>query len=416
MRDYLQQIHPSMRDYYYIYSKNWKNMVDTVLYQYMNEMLRQTTQEHFRYLYQEIDWNARMVGITGPRGIGKSTMILQHIKKQSDISTMLYVSADHLFFNNHTLVYLADEFIKEGGTHLFIDEIHKYKEWSRELKQIYDIHAGLHVVFTGSSILDINKGQADLSRRALMYHMQGLSFREYLLLFHGINAPACTLDDILHHRVNISEVEHPLPLFRKYLANGYYPFSIEPGFGQRINQVIQQTIEIDIAQYADMKPATTRKLKQLLTVISGLAPYKPNFDHLAQEVSVSKNNVPDYLVYLEQAGMLGLLRDNTSGMRALGKIEKVYIDNPTLMTVLAGGDPDIGNLRETFFFNQMRVHYPILVSRESDFLINSYTFEVGGKKKGKKQIENVMNGRIVKDNIETGHGIVVPLWYFGMNY
>jgi predicted AAA+ superfamily ATPase len=246
--------------------------------------------------------------------------------------------------------------------------------------------------------------------------MQGLSFREYLLLFHGVDAPVYTLDDILRNEVNIPEVEHPLPLFRKYLATGYYPFSMEPGFAQRINQVVQQTMEVDIAQYADMKPATTRKLKQMLTVISGLAPYKPSFDNLAREISVSKNNVPDYLVYLEQAGMLSLLRDNTSGMRALGKIEKVYIDNPSLMTALAGGKPDIGNLRETFFFNQMRVNNPIMVSRESDFYINPYTFEIGGRKKGRKQIENVMNGRIVKDNIETGHGIVIPLWNFGMNY
>jgi len=382
----------------------------------MNEMLKQTTQEHFRYLYDEIDWNAHMVGITGPRGVGKSTMILQHIKKQHDISTMLYVSADHLYFNNHTLVYLADEFVKEGGTNLFIDEIHKYKEWSRELKQIHDVHAGLHIVFTGSSILDINRGQADLSRRALMYRMQGLSFREYLMIFHNVDVPVYSLEDILDHRVDIPGIEHPLPLFRKYLAVGYYPFSLETGFAQRINQVVQQTIDVDIAQYANMKPATTRKLKQMLTAISGLAPYKPNFDNLAKEVSVSKNNVPDYLVYLEQAGMLSLLRDNTSGMRALGKIEKVYIDNPSLMTALAGGSPDMGNLRETFFFNQMRVNHPIMSSRESDFHIDPYTFEIGGKKKGKKQIDNVPDGRIVKDDIETGHGIVIPLWYFGMNY
>lgn len=391
-------------------------MVDNILYQYQEEMLRQTTQEHFRYLYHEIDWRARMIGITGPRGVGKSTMLLQHIKRMEDHRHVLYVSADNLYFNNHSLVALADELVKDGGTHLFIDEIHKYKGWSQELKQIYDIHADLHIVFTGSSILNINQGQADLSRRALMYTMQGMSFREFLLIRKGIKANVFSLDDILDQRISIPELPHPLPAFRDYLATGYYPFANEVGFYQRLNQVIVQTVEIDIAQDANLRPDTARKLERLLEIVSGMAPYKPNFDSLAQEVGVSKNNVPAYLVYLEQAGMLGLLRDNTSGIRSLGKMEKVYIDNPSLMYALTGGKPDIGSLRETFFYNQMRVRNRVVVSRESDFFIDPYTFEVGGRNKGRRQIENVPNGIIVKDDIETGHGIVVPLWYFGMNY
>lgn len=391
-------------------------MVDTILYQYMAEMLRQTTEKHFRYLYKEIDWNARLVGIVGPRGVGKSTMLRQHIKSQADNSKMLYVSADYVYFNTHTLIYLADEFVKDGGTHLFIDEIHKYKNWSQELKQIYDVHPELHVVYTGSSILDIYEGLADLSRRTLLYHMQGLSFREYLLIRHEISVPVYSLEDIINNRVSIPELPHPLPIFRDYLAKGYYPFSDEPGFALRVNQIIQQTIESDIAQYADLKPATARKLKQMLGVVAELAPYKPNFDNLAKEVSVSKNNVPYYLTYLEKAGLLGLLRDDTSGMRQLGKIEKVYVDNPSLMTVLSDDHPNIGNIRETFFFNQMRLHNRVRSSRVSDFYIMPYTFEIGGKNKGRKQIETVDNGYIVKDDIETGHGIVIPLWTFGLNY
>lgn len=387
-----------------------------MLYQYMEEMLRQTTEKHFRYIYDEIEWQARMIGVVGPRGVGKSTMLLQHIKRQADHSKMLYVSADFIYFNTHTLVYIADELVKDGGTHLFIDEIHKYKNWSQELKQIYDVHPELHIVFTGSSILDIYKGLADLSRRALIYHLQGMSFREFLLIRHEIDAPVYSLEDIINQRASIPDVSHPLPLFREYLANGYYPFGNEPGFGLRINQIVQQTIESDIAQYADLKPATARKLKQLLSVVSSLAPYKPNYDSLAKEISISKNNVADYLTYLEKAGLLGLLRDNTSGKRSLGKIEKVYVDNPNLMNVLSNGNPNIGNVRETFFYSQMRVRNDVLVSRESDFCIAPYTFEVGGKGKGRKQIEKVADGRIVKDDIETGHGIVIPLWAFGMNY
>lgn len=391
-------------------------MIDTVLYQYMAEMLRQTTEKHFRYVYDEIDWDARMVGIVGPRGVGKSTMLRQHILRLPDRQSVLYVSADFLYFNTHSLVYLADEFVKDGGKRLFIDEIHKYKSWSQELKQIYDVHPDLQIVFTGSSVLDIYKGLADLSRRVLLYRMQGLSFREFLLLRYDVAVPVRTLDDIVRLRVTIPGVPHPLPLFREYLAKGYYPFSGEPGFDLRINQMVQQTIESDIAQYADLKPATARKLKQLLGVVSALSPYKPNYDNLAREVGVSKNNVADYLTYLERAGLVGLLRDDTSGMRQLGKIEKLYVDNPSLMTVLSGGTPDVGSLRETFFYNQMRVRNDVLISKVSDFYISPYTFEVGGRHKGRQQIENVAEGRIVKDDIETGHGIVIPLWTFGMNY
>ena len=391
-------------------------MVDTVLYQYMDEMLRQTTEKHFRYIYKEIDWSARMIGIVGPRGVGKSTMLRQHILRQTDRDKILYVSADFVYFNTHSLIYLADEFVKDGGTRLFIDEIHKYKNWSQELKQIFDVHPELQIVFTGSSVLDIYKGLADLSRRVLIFHMQGLSFREFLLIRYDIEAPVYSLEDIIAQRVEIPGVAHPLPLFREYLAKGYYPFSNEPGFELRINQIVQQTIESDIAQYADLKPATARKLKQLLGVVSSLAPYKPNYDNLAKEVGISKNNVADYLTYLEKAGLIGLLRDNTAGMRQLGKIEKVYVDNTSLMNVLANGNPNIGNIRETFFFNQMRVRNDILGSRVSDFFISPYTFEVGGKSKGRRQIEDVDNGRIVKDDIETGHRIVIPLWTFGMNY
>lgn len=391
-------------------------MIDDTLFAYMKSMLSRVPSRFTRYKYNQIDWDSRLVGILGPRGIGKSTLILQHINKNQGKGYHLYVSADNMYFTNHTLTSLADDFIKEGGTHLYIDEVHKYKNWSKELKQIYDVYPDLHLVFTGSSILDIQKGEADLSRRALMYTMQGLSFREYLEMFHQIKAPVYSLEEILTHKVNIPGVNHPLPLFREYLRSGYYPFSVENGFEQRMEQVISQTVEMDIPQFADMKASTARKLKQMLSVIAGLAPYKPSMENLATEIGVSKNNIPDYLVYLEKAGMIGQLRDNTGGLRVLGKVEKVYIDNPSLMTLLANGKPDVGNLRETFFYNQMRVMNNIVSSKESDFVINKYTFEIGGRKKGKKQIENVSNGYIVKDEIEYGHGITIPLWQFGFNY
>lgn len=390
-------------------------MIDTTLYAYMEEMLRQTPTDFVRYMAERIDWSSRLVGIVGPRGVGKSTMLLQRMKTRRENGGWLYVSADHTYFSNHGLAEMADDFVKEGGTHLYIDEVHKYRNWSRELKQIYDVHPELQVVFTGSSVLDITKGEADLSRRALVYMMQGLSFREYLELFHGVKSDTYTLKEILSHKVALP-VPHPLPMFRDYLASGYYPFAKENGFVIRMEQIVSQTIESDIPQYADMKASTARKLKQMLGVIAGLAPYKPNADSLAAELQVSKNNVPDYLAYLEKAGMIGQLRDDTDGMRGLGKVEKVYVDNPNLMSVLANGRPEIGNLRETFFYNQMRVMNPVVASRESDFVIGDYTFEVGGRNKGKKQITDIPNGIIVKDEIEFGHGNVVPLWHFGLNY
>lgn len=390
-------------------------MIEPILYDYMHEMLRQTDYRHLRYMYDKIEWDDRLIGIVGPRGVGKSTMVLQRIKRLADPSKALYVSADNIYFSDHTLVGLADAFVKEGGSLLVIDEIHKYKQWSRELKNIYDVHPRLHVVFTGSSILDIRQGEADLSRRALMYHMQGLSFREYLMIVHDVVTPAYSLEDIVDHCVEMP-VEHPLPYFRDYLARGYYPFGNERGFVQRINQVVSQTLYTDIAQYADIKPATARRLTQMLAVIARLAPYKPSYESLATEVGVSKNNVPDYLVLLEQAGMIGMLRDDTAGLRGLGKVEKVYIDNPSLMSVLAADKPDKGNLRETFFYNQMRVANDLSASRVSDFYIAPYTFEVGGKHKGKRQISSVEHGIVVRDDIEYGGAGIVPLWHFGMNY
>lgn len=389
-------------------------MIDNRLYEYMAALMKRVPMTLIRYMYERINWNGRLVGIIGPRGVGKSTMVMQRIKLCSG-GHHLYVSVDNMYFNNHPLQDFIDDFVKEGGTHLYIDEIHKCPGWSTVLKQAYDIYPDLHIVFTGSSVLDIRKGEADLSRRALIYSMQGLSFREYLSLFHGVNSRSYTFDEILDGKVEIPNVEHPLPLFREYLSRGYYPFAIEGDFDIRMNQVVAQTIDVDICQYADMKASTSRKLKSMLAILSSFAPYKPSMENLATEIGVSKNSVPDYLVYLERAGMIGLLRDNTAGMRALGKIEKVYIDNTSLMAAL-NVDVNIGTMRETFFYNQMRVNHDVFASKVSDFFIDGFTFEIGGKKKGRKQIEDVENGRIVKDDIEVGHGIVIPLWTFGMNY
>lgn len=390
--------------------------MDTTLAAFMEKQLQQTTSTFHRYMYDQVSWQSRMFGLVGPRGVGKSTMILQFIKENKDTRYMFYVTADHLYFSSHTLVDLVDEFAKEGGEQIFIDEIHKYENWSRELKQIYDSHPDIKVGFTGSSVLDIYKGYADLSRRAPIFMMQGLSFREYLMMFHQIEVPVHTLNDIIGQKAKIANVNHPLPLFRDYLKRGYYPFANEVDYELRLGQVVNQTMEVDIPLYANMNASTGRKLKKLLTVIAQSVPFKPVMDSIATAIGVSRNVLPDYFLYMEQAGMIGQLRDDTGGIRGIGKVEKVYLDNTSLAYLLGDKATDIGNIRETFFYNQMRVTTDVISSRTSDFEIDGKTFEVGGKKKGKKQIAQAEEGFVVKDDIEFGSGNILPLWAFGLTY
>ena len=390
--------------------------MDLSLTTYMEGLLQQTVSAFHRYMYSQVSWQTRMFGLVGPRGVGKSTMILQYIKEHRDSHKMFYASADHLYLSSHTLVELVDEFAKEGGEQIFIDEIHKYENWSRELKQIYDSHPDIKVGFTGSSVLDIYKGYADLSRRAPIFMMQGLSFREYLGLFHQIEVPTYTLKDIIEQKAKLPGIDHPLPLFRDYLMRGYYPFATESDFELRLRQVINQTMEVDIPLYAKMNVSTGRKLKKLLAVISQSVPFKPVMDSIATIIGVSRNVLPDYFLYMEQAGMIGQLRDDTGGIRGPGKVDKVYLDNATIAYLLGGKSADIGNIRETFFYNQMRVTTDVISSRTSDFEIDGKTFEVGGKKKGKKQIASASEGYVVRDDIEYGSGNILPLWAFGLTY
>jgi len=380
-----------------------------------DKLLRETTSTFHRYMYNRVDWNARIVGLLGPRGVGKTTMVLQYIKANLPRKESLYVIAEDLYFASHTLVDLADAFARTGGKYLIIDEIHKYKGWSRELKLIYDYHSELHVVFTGSSILDIYKGVSDLSRRVLTYEMQGLSYREYLSLFHQIELPVYSLQQILNQEVELSQGFLPLQHFSDYLQRGYYPFR-DNNFERYIMNVVNTTLEVDIAQYADLTPATIRKLKRLLAIIAQAAPFKPNFTQIGGQLEVSRNNIADLCAWLENAGLIGQLRDSTGGIQGLGKVDKVYLDNATLIYVLGNKNSEIGTIRETFFYNQMRVITDVISSRISDFEIDGKTFEVGGKKKKQKQIQDATQGYVVKDDIETGYGNIIPLWQFGLTY
>lgn len=379
-------------------------------------MLADTPTGFHRYLWDKIDWRERMIGLKGPRGIGKTTMLLQYAKEKLERNTTLFVNAEDLYFSSHTLVDLADEFVRYGGKVLMIDEVHKYENWSRELKLIYDYHSQLKIIFTGSSILDIEHGETDLSRRVVAYDMQGLSFREYLIFHHIAEIPTTTLQEIIEHKTAIPNGFRPYIYFQDYLKAGYYPFAKEPNFELKLMQAITKTLEIDIPQHTEMSVYNIRKIKHLLSIISESVPFKPNMVSIAQILEVSRNTIPEWFTYLEKAGLIAQLRSDTDGIRSIGKVDKVYLDNTNLMYALGKQNVDIGNARETFFFNQTKISHEVKVSKEADFKIETMSFEVGGKNKKQKQIANVENAFIVKDDTETGFLNVIPLWEFGLLY
>lgn len=381
-------------------------------------LLLLTNSSFHRYLFDKVNWDGRLVGIIGARGVGKTTMILQYIKEKLDLNRTLYVNAEDFYFASHRMVDLADEFSKLGGKYLFVDEVHRYEGWSRELKLIYDYHPDLHVVFSGSSILDINKGiQSDLSRRAVIYTLFGLSFREYLELFEGIKIQPYSLDDVLDNKVVLSPDLRPLMYFRRYLERGYYPFALEDNYSEKLMGVISKTLETDIPEYANMNVSTGRKLKRLMAVIAESVPFKPNMMTLAEVLGISRNNVADYLLYIEEAGLITQLRDMTGGVRSLGKVDKVYLENTNLIYALTKKEKvEIGNVRETFFMNQLRIVDEPITSPVSDFLVGDRTFEVGGRNKKQKQIRDMSQAFVVKDDIEYGGMNVIPLWMFGLLY
>ncbi|MGY6562859.1 MAG: ATP-binding protein [Luteibaculaceae bacterium] len=381
------------------------------------ELLLQSTSTHFkRYLHDKIKWESRMIGVIGARGVGKTTLLLQYIKENLDKQKSLYISADDLYFSAHGLYQTAADFYRYGGENLCIDEIHKYKNWSAELKNIYDALPGLKIVFTGSSVLDIVKGSSDLSRRAVIYTLEGLSFREYLNFHHNFNLSSYTLEEIINQKVRFPEGQRPLSFFKDYVSKGYYPFSLGPEFDLRLNQVILQTLETDIPQYANLNVGTSVKLKKLLTVIAESVPFKPNFTKIAALISVSRNTLEDYLYYMERAGLIAQLRTDTKGIRGLGKVEKVFLNNTNLIYNLVGDKAEVGNLRETFFYSQVRVKNSVSASKVVDFEIGDKVFEIGGKNKTHSQTKKTNKAFVVKDDIEFGYQNVIPLWSFGFGY
>lgn len=390
--------------------------MDKLLQRYKNQ-LNNTKTDFVRYPQNTIRWEAKLNAILGARGVGKTTLIFQHIKLSGQQDSSLVVFADDIYFTHNTLLDLADAFYKDGGKYLYIDEVHKYANWSTEIKNIYDQIPGLNIVYTGSSILDLEKGGADLSRRQLKNYMYGMSFREWLHMEKNIIVPELSLEQILAGQVEFPYDQHrPLPLFKEYLMRGYYPFYREPDYLERLTAVVDQSIETDIPQFAGLSVGVMRKMKQLMQIISQISPFKPNYSDLARDLSVNRSDLKDYLYYLEKSGLIQGLTAPDKGLNLLAKTDKIYLDNTNLMFALGGEQVDTGNLRETFFFNQMKVRNDVHSSEVSDFQIGANTFEVGGKNKKRKQIANVENGYVVKDDIEYPHKNTIPLWTFGLNY
>lgn len=379
--------------------------------------IAEVTTDFVRDMHDEIAWDDRLVAIIGARGVGKTTLLLQHIKLYDNAATALYVSADDLWFTSHTLVELADTFYKNGGKTLYIDEIHRYGNWSVELKNIYDTYSGLKVVYTGSSILDIRRGGADLSRRHLEYNMYGLSFREYLILAYGIKLPVSSLEDVLSHRVQFPVNEYrPIALFKEYMKMGYYPFFRQKNCYTRLQQVVDQVLDVDIPKYAELSLTTIEKLKRLMYVISQSVPFKPNYSKLGRDLECYRTSLSDLVLLLDKTQMIQILRDDSFGVSSLGKVDKIYLGNTNLAYALSDSEPEIGNLRETVFLTSVKPKYDVMSSSVSDFKIGKYTFEVGGKNKKQKQIQGVDNAYVVKDDIEYGHLNIIPLWAFGFLY
>lgn len=381
-------------------------------------LLEETDTGYVRNIHDRIEWDDRLITILGARGTGKTTIVLQHIKLYDNPDTSLYVSADDLWFTAHTLVGLAEMFYKNGGKTLYIDEIHKYRNWSQEIKNIYDSFPKLKVCYTGSSILDLQKGNYDLSRRLLEYRMYGLSFREYLALSKGLNIPVHPLERILDNDIEFPYRDNrPIALFKEYLKSGYYPYFTARNYYLRLGNVINRVIEEDIPRFAELTVSTAEKLKTLLYIIAQSVPFKPNYSKIGRDLDMHRNSIADLMVWLDKAGLINILRDDTGGISLLGKVNKIYLNNPNLAYVLSDKEPDTGNIRETIFLAWFRaMSYNITASAVSDFKVGKYTFEVGGRNKGKQQIHDMKNAYIVKDDIEYGHGNVIPLWAFGLMY
>ncbi len=391
-------------------------------------LLEQVPFEQFRYLFTEINLKNRLLGIVGGRGVGKTTLMLQYIKKNmgDDLKYTIYFSADHIFFSKQTLVqFVHDAYFNEGIKYFFIDEIHKYQNWNQELKNIYDSYPEVKVVFSGSSSIDLIKGTYDLSRRAILKHLYGLSFREYLNFKTGAHHDVRSVSDILlHYQVmdkDFSKIERIKHYFNDYLEQGYYPFlfSDEEGYYQRINRIVEKTIYEDIANFYKLKTENLHYLKRILSYLTTIPPGEANTNNLARYLSIDNKTAFHYLNILSEAGLVHLIYPDAKVNQMLRKIEKIFLNNTTLqhaLNVQLASPIEKGTIRELFFIQSLcNAGIDVFYTKQGDFLAMDTVFEIGGKNKKRQQLSSV-GGLLVKDDILTSLTGVVPLHYFGFTY
>lgn len=396
-----------------------------VLHEKFIQRLRYIPMDFIRSMMDKVNWNARLIGIKGARGIGKTTLLFQYIQLNlaNELEHTLYASLDSFWFTTNSLSDLIATFEKRGGKYLFLDEVHKYPNWAQELKNAYDEYPQLKIVFTGSSALEILNARADLSRRAVVYEMQGFSFREYLCVETGRSFDAYSLQELLTNHLPIAQqiTTHikPLQYFDSYLKFGYYPFYWEQPelYDHRLSEVIHMILEIELPQLRGIENAYIIKLKQLLVAIATSVPFIPNVSKLSEKIQINRTTLLAYLHYLDEIRLTNNLFRETKGISKLQKPLKIYLENTNLIYNLAPKNANEGNLRETFFRNQVGFVNSIQYTEKGDFLIDEmYTVEIGGKSKTHKQLKDISNSFVVADAIEIGYQNKIPLWLFGFLY
>ena len=396
-----------------------------VLFKKHKLLISQVSMDIVREMMNVINWEKPLVAVRGSRGVGKTTLIRQYIKKTYGVNAgdALYCVMDSMYFTSHSLLDLAEKFHLMGGKHLFLDEVHKYPTWSKELKEINDLYPNLKITFSGSSLIQIINADADLSRRVLSYTMSGLSFREYLLFYKGIALPKYTLNQILNDADSICELVNslcvPQKLFEEYLKVGYYPFydGVEQEYYSRIDNVISFIIDQEMTQFCGVEPAYTRKLKAMLMYLADNLPYEVNISKLSSYLEISKLTVLSYLSSLEKAELIHLLYADNKSVTKMQKPDKIFLHNPNLLYAL-GSLVNIGTIRECFFVNQLSVNHELEYGKSTgDFKIDGkITVEIGGPDKSFKQIADIPDSYIFADMIELPIGKKLPLWLAGMLY
>lgn len=394
------------------------------LFEQSDGLLDETSLYFKRQFHNAVVWRSRLIGLKGARGTGKTTLLLQWLKEQNlPANKASYFSMDDLYFSSHSLKETARDFHKHGGQILILDEVHKYKNWAAEIKNLYDFYPALKIIFTGSSIIDISRQQGDLSRRAVMYELPGLSFREYLSMKEIVQLEPLTIDELVAQSKKYKKILprefRPYEHFKGYLEKGFYPFILEDDstVHHKINQMIRMIVESDMAELKDFDIRNAKKMLQLVYIIAQQVPFKPNITQLAEKTGIHRNTINNYLYFLEQARLINLLQPKGTSISTLKRPEKIYLNNTTLQFALAEEKISKGSVRETFFLSQLHLTHKVQAPEKGDFVVNNkYIFEVGGIAKNQKQIAGLKNAFIVNDDLEYPQGKNIPLWMVGCLY